>query len=69
MAPSRSVRSVSGTMRSGDVVHPITNGRLKGEEITFTAGDRTFTGRVNGNTIEGVSGSGESRSAWRATRA
>lgn len=69
LAFEQTFQMVSGTMRSGDVVHPITNGRLKGEEITFTAGDRTFTGRVNGNTIEGVSGSGESRSAWRATRA
>ncbi len=60
---------ISGTMRSGNVVHPITNGRLKGEEITFTAGDITYTGRVNGNIIEGASGSGASGSAWRATRA
>jgi hypothetical protein len=52
---------VSGTMRSGNVVYPITNGRLKGEEITFTAGDSTYTGRVNGNVIEGVSGSGRSQ--------
>lgn len=57
-------QTVSGTLRSGDVVSPVT-GRLKGEEITFTAGDRTFTGRVSGGAIEGASGSGP---AWRATR-
>lgn len=56
---------VSGSLRSGAVVHPITNGRLRGEEITFTAGDRTFTGRVSGDVIEGAGGSGP---AWRATR-
>jgi SAM-dependent methyltransferase len=59
---------VSGTMRSGNIVQPITNGRLRGEEITFTAGDRKFTGRVNGNVIEGTSGSGDKSQTWRATR-
>jgi len=59
---------VSGTMRSGNVVHPITNGRLRGEEITFTAGDQTFAGRVNGSVIEGTRRSGASTSPWRATR-
>lgn len=46
---------VSGTLGST----PISNGRLKGREITFTAGTRTFTGTV-GTTIEGrVTGGGE----------
>lgn len=69
LALEQNFQMLSGTMRSGNVVHPITNGRLRGEEITFTAGDTTFTARVNGNIIEGVSGSGASRSAWRASRA
>ena len=69
LALEQKYQMVSGTMRSGNVVHLITNGRLRGEEITFTAGDSTYTGRVNGNVIEGVSGSGAAKSAWRATRA
>lgn len=40
---------VSGTLGSG----AITNGRLLGEEISFSVGDARFTGRVNGNRIEG----------------
>ncbi len=40
---------VSGTLGSG----PITNGRLRGDEITFSAGGAQYTGRVNGNRIEG----------------
>jgi len=55
---------VSGTMQSGGTTHTISEGRLKGDEITFTAGGTTYTGRVNGNTIEGKAGSG----AFRATR-
>lgn len=33
---------------------PLTAGRVKGEEITFTVGDRTYTGRVTGNTMSGA---------------
>jgi SAM-dependent methyltransferase len=69
LAFEQKFQMVSGTMSFGNVAYPITNGRLRGEEITFTAAHRTFTGRINGNVIEGVSGSGASRAAWRATRA
>ena len=37
---------ISGTLGST----PITGGRLNGEDITFTAGNETYTGRVNGDT-------------------
>ncbi|MGH8663944.1 MAG: SAM-dependent methyltransferase [Burkholderiales bacterium] len=44
------------------------NGRLHGDRISFTAGGAEFTGRVDGNTIEGTVKSGGSTSAWKATR-
>ena len=59
---------VSGTIRSGNVVAPMANGKLKGDEITFSAGRREFKGRVNGDVIEGTSEAGESKATWRATR-
>ena len=40
---------VSGTLGST----AITNGRLRGDEITFTAGNAVYTGRVDGNAIKG----------------
>jgi len=55
----------SGTLKNGNNSTPITNGRLRGDQITFTAGATTYTGRVNGNTMEGTTSSG---AAWRATR-
>jgi hypothetical protein len=58
---------ITGTVTSGNVVAPLT-GRLKGEEITFTAGGTTYTGKVNGNRIEGTSTSGSSTAPWRVTR-
>ncbi|MNC94734.1 hypothetical protein D3C83_116620 [compost metagenome] len=32
----------------------ISQGRLRGDEITFTAGGATYTGKVDGNTIRGT---------------
>src|SRR4051794_16791414 len=37
---------VSGTLKSGGVTSLITDGSLRGEEITFTVSGRTFSGRV-----------------------
>jgi phospholipid N-methyltransferase len=59
---------ISGTIRSGNVSTPITNGRLRGDQISFTAGGAQYTGRVNGNVIEGTV-KGGTDSNWRATRA
>ena len=59
---------VSGTLKTGNVVAPITGGKLSGDEIAFTAGDTSFHGRVNGKTIEGTSERGGAKTAWRATR-
>jgi hypothetical protein len=44
------------------------NGKLRGDQISFTAGGAQYSGRVNGNTIEGTVKSGGSTSAWKATR-
>ena len=47
---------VSGTLGAT----PITAGKMNGEEITFTAGTKVYTGRVNGNRMTGT--------GWSATR-
>lgn len=68
LALEQKFQTVSGTMTSDGVATPIVNGRLKVDVITFTAGERTYTGRVTGNVIEGTSESGHSKAEWRATR-
>ena len=57
---------VSGTLSTGGTATPISDGRLRGDQISFTAGGAQYTGRVNGNTIEGTASRGGT--AWRATR-
>jgi SAM-dependent methyltransferase len=59
---------VTGSVKTASGAAEIESGRLRGEEITFTAGGNQYTGRVTGDTIQGrVKGSGGER-AWSATR-
>ena len=51
----QSFQNITGTLGSTPV-----EGKLKGDEITFKAGNTTYTGRVEGNALGG--------SNWRATR-
>ena len=46
---------------------PISEGSLKGDEISFTAGGAKYTGRVAGNTMQG-SVAGGSGNSWSAAR-
>lgn len=59
---------VSGTLSRGGTPVPV-NGRLRGDEITLTAGDTEYTGRVNGNRIDGTARTGNGSTGWSATRA
>jgi hypothetical protein len=54
---------VSGTLGTA----AISNGRLRGEEITFNVGNVKYTGRVNGNSMQG-SVAGGTNGSWSATR-
>ncbi len=58
---------ISGTLKAGSNNTPITNGRLRGDQITFSAGGARYTGRVRGNAIEGTA-RGKAGGKWKATR-
>lgn len=58
---------VSGTLRNGNVTTPI-SGKLNGDQISFTAGAAQYTGRVNGNAIDGTV-KGGNNGTWSAQRA
>jgi len=58
---------LSGSLTSGKNSMPIENGRLHGDEITFTVAGSRYTGRVRGDAMSGqVSGNGAG--AWKASR-
>lgn len=59
---------ISGTLKSSGVISTITDGRLRGDEITFTVGGSTFRGHVRGDVIEGAGAWGATGAGWRAIR-
>ena len=59
---------ISGTLTTGSKIIDITSGRLRGNEITFTAGSDIYTGIVDVNKIEGAVTSGGNNKKWSATR-
>jgi hypothetical protein len=67
LALEQKFQTVSGTLSSGEKKIQITNGRLNGDQITFTAGNVTYAGRVKGDTMEGRT-KGSSSGSWTASR-
>jgi SAM-dependent methyltransferase len=60
-------QQLSGTLRIDNVGAPV-NGKMIGDMIVFTAGRTLYTGRVNGDSIEGVAKSPDSEAKWQATK-
>jgi SAM-dependent methyltransferase len=56
-------QNVEGTLGST----AISNGKLRGDEITFNVGNTKYTGKVNGTSISGTTSGGASGS-WSATK-
>jgi precorrin-6B methylase 2 len=56
-----------GTLKSGGNSVMIANGRVRGDQLSFSAGGADYTGRVSGNTIEGTV-KGANSGSWSATR-
>lgn len=62
---SQTFQNLAGSLKSGSGSSPVSNAKMTGDQITFTAGGKTYKGRVAGNKMEGtISGGGK----WQATR-
>jgi hypothetical protein len=66
-------QNIGGSTKADNKIVQFSNGKLRGETITFSIIDegnsrRDFTGRVNGNKIEGTMKAGGAESKWTATR-
>jgi SAM-dependent methyltransferase len=59
---------LSGSVLSGGTTSLITAGRLKGEEIRFSAGETEYFGFVTGNTMEGTVNYRGTAAKWSATK-
>jgi hypothetical protein len=56
---------ISGVLRGQNTNINISGGKVIGDQVVFTAGTMHYTGRVNGDTIEGIA---QTSTGWRATR-
>jgi SAM-dependent methyltransferase len=68
LALHQDFQMVVGTLKTDGRTLSITNGRMRGDQITFRAGNADYVGRVNGNSMEGTVKGGGSGS-WSAKRA
>ena len=59
---------VSGTLSSEGRRVALSDGRVRGDRITFAVQDVVYEGRVAGDRIEGTTGTGEHRQSWTAMR-
>ena len=64
---AQNFQTVIGTFASGGNTMMISSGKLRGDQLTFFAGNSEYSGRVNGNHIEGTV-KGASSGTWSATR-
>jgi SAM-dependent methyltransferase len=58
-------QTLYGSLRSGNSTMNIVDAKVIGETVSFVAGDTRYIGRVNGNTIEGIT---QTSIGWHATR-
>jgi hypothetical protein len=64
---SQTFQMVTGTLTTNGKSTSLT-GRLRGEQLTFTADGQEYSGAVRGNRIEGTVRAGSGSTNWSATR-
>jgi hypothetical protein len=62
-------QQISGTLQKNGTSAAITDGRLRGDELSMTIDGAQYAGRVTGNTIVGTVTTAGKSVHWRATRA
>ncbi len=68
MALTQQYQAVQGTLTIAGQSQTVVMGRLKGEEITFSAGSLSYKGIAKGNTITGTVTTPTGDVPWTATR-
>jgi hypothetical protein len=59
---------LTGSVRAGSAVNSLTQGKINGENIVFTAGGVEYTARINGGSMEGVAKGPGGQKPFKATR-
>ncbi len=64
---TQNFQKLTGALQSNGASTPITEGRLRGDQISFTAGGTHYTGRVTGDAMQGEA-KGNVTGAWSASK-
>ncbi len=64
---TQTFQMLAGTLRIGEKSAPISDARLRGDQISFTVGGVKYTGKVNGTSMGGTATTGSSTTQWAAT--
>jgi len=59
---------VTGTVGNGAQSAAISNGKLRGDQITFAAGGAEYSGKVSGDRIDGTRTMNGKKESWSASR-
>ena len=65
---TQSFQMLSGTIKAGGKLFDINAGRIRGNDITISGGGYTFTGKAEGNRIEGTVTINGKTDKWTASR-
>jgi len=65
---TQTFQMVGGTLQKNGTSAAITDGRLRGADLTMTIDGAQYQGRVEGNTIKGTVTAGGKTTHWTATR-
>ena len=68
MTLTQEYQAVQGTVTTGGATQTVVTGRLRGDELTFKAGNMTYRGKAAGNTIEGTITTPTGDVPWQARR-
>jgi len=66
---TQTFQMVGGTLQKNGTSAAITDGRLRGAELSMTIDGAQYVGRVNGDTISGTATTAGKTTKWTATRA
>jgi precorrin-6B methylase 2 len=69
LALTQEFQMLKGALTSNGKSTPISDARMRGDQITFSVGSTVYTGHLKGNTMNGTAEAGGSKAAWSATRA
>ena len=62
----QSYQFISGTLKNGNQLTPIANGKVKGDQILFNAGGVLYVGQVSGDSMQGTLSIGGDWTAMRS---